>query len=49
MSGGGGLDKLYDDLGGKSLKNGKLDATIDVDTDKCACKFNVKYEGENKK
>ena len=49
-SGGGGLDKLYDDLGGTDpLKNGKLDATIDVDTDKYSCKFNVKYEGENKK
>ena len=49
-SGGGGLDKLYDDLGGTDpLKNGKLDATIDVDTDKYSCKFNVKYEGKNKK
>jgi len=49
-SSGGGLDKLYDDLGGNDpLKNGKLDATINVDTDKYSCKFNVKYEGENKK
>ena len=49
-SGGGGLDELYEDLDGTDpLKNGKLDATIDVDTDKYSCKFNVKYEGENKK
>ena len=49
-SGGGGLDELYEDLDGTDpLKNGKLDATIDIDTDKYSCKFNVKYEGENKK
>ena len=49
-SGGGGLDIIYDDLGGNDpLKNGKLNALIDIDTEKYSCKFDVKYEGENKK
>lgn len=49
-SGGGGLDILYDDLGGNDpLKDGKLNALIDIDTEKYSCKFDVKYEGENKK
>ena len=49
-SGGGGLDTIYDDLGGTDpLKNGKLDANINIDTEKYSCKFNVKYEGEDKK
>ena len=49
-SGGGDLDKLYNDLGGTDpLKNGKLDANINIDTENYSCKFNVKYEGEKKK
>ena len=50
-SGGGGLDTLYDDLGGNDpLNNAVLDAEIRVDTDQYSCKFNVKYDGpENKK
>jgi len=47
---GGRLDTLYDGLGGTDpLKNGKLDANINIDTEKYSCKFNVKYEGEDKK
>ena len=49
-SGGGGIDTLYDDLGGNDpLKNGKLDANINIDTEKYSCKFNVKYEGEERR
>ena len=46
----GGLDSLYDDLGGTDpLKNGRLDANINIDTEKYSCKFKVKYEGEDRK
>lgn len=49
-SGGGGIDTLYDDLGGNDpLKEGKLDANINIDTEKYSCKFKVTYEGEDKK
>ena len=48
--GAGGLDTLYDDLGGTDpLKNGRLDADINIDTEKYSCKFKVKYEGEDRK
>jgi hypothetical protein len=49
--GGGGLDTLYDDLGGNDpLNNAKLEAKIRVDTDQYSCKFNVNYDGpDNKK
>lgn len=50
-SGGGGLDTLYDNLGGNDpLNNATLEAEIRVDTDQYSCKFNVNYDGpDNKK
>ena len=45
-----GFNEIYSDLGGTDpLKNGTLDANINIDTERYSCKFNVKYEGENKK
>ena len=48
--GGGGLDKLYDKIGGsESLNNGNLSSQIDVDTENYSCSFDVTYQGDKKK
>ena len=45
-----GFNEIYSDLGGNDpLKNGTLDANINIDTERYSCKFNVKYDGRNKK
>jgi len=47
---GGGLDKLYDKIGGsESLNNGNLSSQIDVDTGNYSCSFDVTYKGDKKK
>ena len=44
------LDTLYDDAGGNDpLSNGRLTSDINLSTDKYSCKFQILYEGNNKR
>ena len=44
------LDKLYDDAGGNDpLSNARLTSDINLSSDKESCKFQVIYEGNNKR
>jgi len=44
------LDTIYDDAGGNDpLSNGRLTSDINLSTDKYSCKFQILYEGNNKR
>ena len=44
------LDTLYDDAGGNDpLSNSRLTSDINLSTDKYSCKFQILYEGNNKR
>lgn len=44
------LDTLYDDAGGNDpLSNSRLTSDINLSTDKYSCKFQIIYEGNNKR
>ena len=44
------LDKLYDEAGGNDpLSNARLTSDINLSSDKQSCKFQVIYEGNNKR